>query len=240
MTLVVEALNRIARHCSVPVPSGWASATRLEHQEIRDDFLLEAIENIQDRVDLPAPIGKQTTITGTGAESYSLPEDFKRMARDALGAYEVTTLRRAGTPVSTDGLWTHINTIGSAGTFRYFAVEGYPGAHTIKFELDLSTGNTVTVSYVSDRWCLNGTTEKNAFTDDGDVLLLPRRVVETGTIWRWRKRKGMEYQAELSLYEVELSRLQSDSRNIRTIKTGRGIDEYAPMRVPVPDYIPQT
>lgn len=241
MTTVVEALNRAARECSISVPTTWAGATRLEHVEIRDDFLQQTIDDILDRVDLPSPIGKQTSITGTGAESYSLPSDFRRLARDPLAVYESTTLRRAGTPVTSDGVWTHINTIGSAGTYRYYALEGYPGAYTIKFEQDLGTAQSVTVSYVSNVWTRTaGGVEQTSFVTDTDVLLIPRRVVELGIVCRFRERKGFDFQNKLREYEFYLSRCANDSRPTREVTFGRQNSEYLPMRVPVPDYIPNS
>ena len=50
MTTVVEALNRIARQCSIKAPSSWVSATRDDHVSLRDDFLNETVEDILERV----------------------------------------------------------------------------------------------------------------------------------------------------------------------------------------------
>ncbi|MEM7318834.1 MAG: hypothetical protein AAF408_07405 [Pseudomonadota bacterium] len=239
MTTVKKALDRIARQCSIDAPTSWAGATRDEHIELRDDHLVETIAEIRDRIDLPAPIGKQTTITGTGAESYSLPSNYVRLQRDPLAVYETTTLRRGAIPVPSDGAWTHVNTSGSAGTNRYFKIEGYPGAYTIKFEIDLATGNSVTVSYISDVWVADsGGTESADFDSDNDVLLLPRRVVEMGAVWRYRQRKGFDFAVQHGQYEAFLSRLGTDSKPIRSINMAPGTTETLPMRVPVPDYIP--
>lgn len=238
MATVADALSRAARQCSITPPSSWVSATATEHVEIRDDFFLETIDNIRDRVDLPSPIGKQTTISGDGSESYSLPSNFVRLQRDNLAVYETTTLRRAGTPISSDGVWTHVNQIGGAGSFRYYKIEGYPGVYTIKFENDLATGDSVTVSYISDVFVYGGGAESNAFDDDADVLLLPRRVVETGIVYKFRKRRGLDFTTALAEYEIELARLAQDTANHRTITFGPGGDDFRVMRVPVPDYIP--
>lgn len=241
MTLVADVLTYAARKASVTVPSGWATATKLDAVEIRDDHLPDTVTEILDRVDCPAPIGKQVVLTGTGSESLSLPSDFHRLARDPLAVYETTTLRRAGTSVSTDGLWTHINTIGSAGTYRYFAVEGYEGNYTIKFERDLPATHSVTVSYVSDVWCKSaGGTEQSEFLAETDVIMLPRKLLQFGIVWKIRERKGFDYQVPLAQFETHLSRYMTDGRTIRTISMGDSGRDYMPMRVPVPDYIPST
>lgn len=241
MTLVTTVLDRAARRCSVTPPGSWSSATNTEHVEIRDDFFLETIDNVRDRLDLPSPIGKQTTITGDGSESYALPANFLRLARDPLGVYETTTLRRAGTPVATDGLWTHLNQIGGAGAFRYYRIEGFPGEYTIKFENDLATGDSVTVSYVSDVIVEDsGGTESNAFDADTDKLLFPRRLIETGIVARFRERRGLDYVTAQMQFEAEMSRIAIDAVNLRTIAFGPPPDDFKPMRVPVPDYIPSS
>ena len=240
MATVADTLDRAARKCSISSPGSWANATATEYVEIRDDFFVETMSNIRDRVDLPSPIGKQTTITGDGSESYSLPSDFSRLKRDPLAVYESTTLRRAGTPIASDGVWYHVNQVGGAGSYRYYRLEGYPGAYTIKFENDLTTGREVIVSYMSDLIVYDGSAYSSTFDADTDVLLLPPRLVEAGIVTRFRARRGMDPAPYSSIFEAELSRLTMDSGNIRTINFAGGSDEYKPMRVPVPDYIPQS
>ena len=41
MGLIVDTLDRIARHCSIQKPSSWITAQADEYLEIRDDFLRE-------------------------------------------------------------------------------------------------------------------------------------------------------------------------------------------------------
>ena len=218
MTLVTEALGRIARQCGVQPPSSWVTATRTDHVEIRDDFLSETIEDIQDRVDLPAPIGKQVEITGTGVESYTLPTDFRRLARDPFAVYD-NALDRPCVPVQTDGEWTHIKDIGTAGVIKYYRVRGYDGNWTIDFYAEPTT--TITVSYVSNAWMADsGGTIGNTLTAETDVLILPRKVVEAGTVWRFRERRGLPYLDKYNEYEALIARLSNDGRGRRTIDMG--------------------
>ena len=239
MTLIVDALNRAGRECSVTQPDSWITATSLAHTELRDDFLMETVDEIADRVDLPSPIGKQQVITGDGSEDYALASDFKRLTRDPMSVYETTTTRRAGVPVLTDGAWTHLENIGSAGAYRYYRLQGYDGNFTIGFFANPSTSVSITVSYVSNLWMATAAgTAGVAFTDATDVLLMPRRVVELGIVWRFRKRKGLQYGDVLAEYESHLERLTTDARAVKVIGFGESGQDYKPMRVPVPDYIP--
>lgn len=238
MTLVTEALDRIARQCSVKGPTSWLSATRADHVELRDDFLVETVEDILDRVDLGEPIVKTSTITGTGAENYALPSDFRRLTRDPLAIYD-DQQDRAGVPVTNSGEWTYIKDLGTAGITRFFRVKGYEGNYTIDIYREPDTGETISVHYVGDAWITNGGTEKREFTDPEDTLLLPRRLVEAGTVWRFRERRGLPYQDKFNEYEALLQRAHIDSRNLRRISFGEP-DRTIKWQDLVPAFIPDS
>lgn len=242
MTLIIDALARVQRACRFTAPASWVTATEDDPVQVRDDFLPATVDDILARVDLPSPIGKQTVITGDDSENYSLPSDFLRLTRDPLAVYETTTSRRAGFPVNSDGAWTHLKEIGTAGTYRYYRVKGYDGNFTIDFFQNPTSSVSITVSYVSKNWmATSGGTAGSDFTDETDVLLMPRRAVELGTIWRYRRDKGLPYEDVMNEYEAYLARLANDSRKRQVINFGAGNPEYArPWDIPVPDYIPST
>lgn len=237
-TKVTEILDRAARQCSVTPPSLWTSATTLTAKELRDDFMLETVDDIQRRLDWPAPIAKQTAIAGDGSAEYDLPTNFVRLAGD-FGAYETTTIRRWGVPVKSDGEWTHIQTLGTAGGARFYRVKGYDGDFSIEFYPALETGDSVTISYTSTVWAINGSTEKSVFSDEDDYCLFPRRLIEAGIVYRFRERKGVESQTAQANYEKTLASYASKNWGRGNITYGSR--EYtAPMRYPVPDYIPSS
>ncbi len=222
MTLIVDVLNRIARHCSISSPSSWITATADEYVEIRDDFLRETVNDLLDRVDWPQPIGGQETITGTGVASYALPAAFRRLQRNRFSVYD-DNLDAPCIPVATDGDWVELLDSGIAGADRFYRLTGYDGAWEIEFEAALDTGNTVVLSYVSNNWkATAGGTAGSMFTAADDVLLLPDRLVETGTIWRWRERRGLPFQDKYSEFNVLLSRYFNDVRGRRSTSFKRG------------------
>jgi hypothetical protein len=238
MVKVTDVLDRIAREVSIEPPDGWISATETEYVEIRDDFFAETISDILDRVDLPSPIGAQYTLPTDDSESYDLPADFLRLARDPLAVYETTTQRRPLTPVSSDGMWSHIKEIGSTGAYRYYQIGGYPGASTISIFGAPSSGIEIIISYVSANWCKNANTDlASILTDAEATLLIPRRVVEAGTVMRWRERKGLQYERKAAEYEVLIARLSNDTRVRREILFS-DCPVRNPWDIPVPDYIP--
>lgn len=238
MATVAEVMDDVAEECSVSAPNAWVSSSTASISELKR-FLRQTADELLDRVDWPDPITADTVITGTGAETYDLPGSFKRLTRDPLTVYELTTTRRAGVPVNSNGAWTHLKQIGSAGGDRYYRLSGDEAAgFKISFYRNPGASESITVSYVSKNWMRNGSTLVADWTDEAAVLLLPRKVVEMGVIWRWRRRKGLPFTDRLAEYEINVERLANDYRGIRTINFGGRPAMKSPFDIPVPDIIP--
>jgi hypothetical protein len=233
MTLIVDILARAARQCSVVPPSSWLTATDQTALEILD-FMDETRADIMGRVDVVGPMSVTTTVAGNGGESYALPADFMRLHRGDFAVYERFRTRRACVPVSSDGEWEYLKELGSGGAYRFYRLRGYEGNWEIDFQLPLETGITVVVGYVSRNWIAGG---KPTFTDATDVSLLPRRLVEQGIVWRFRRRKALEYADAMAEYEMLMSRYSNDSRTRRSINFGSPVSR-GPFDIPVPDVIP--
>lgn len=217
MTTITEVLKRVARQVSVSQPSSWVTTTDARHVEIRDDFLIETVEDILDRIDLPSPIGAVATITGTGAATYALPADFLRLQRGKLAVYD-PGLDRACLAVTDDGEWTAL-TDSASGAERYFRLTGYRGNHEIEFYAPPSAD--INVHYVTTNWMVSsGGTAGSALMAEDDIILLPNRLVETGIVWRWRERKGLPYQDKFSEHEILMTRHSNDIRGRRQISFG--------------------
>lgn len=217
MTLITEALDRIARQCSVKSPSSWVSATRDDHVSLRDDFMQETIDDVLERVDLPTPFGAQVTIATDGSETYTLPVAFKRLHRTGLAVYD-QSLDRACVPITSDGEWTAIKDLGTAGTVRYYRLSGYEGNWSISFYDAPATNTILVVSYNTVNWMANASgTQGSAFTSADDVLMFPRRLIEAGTVFRFRERRGLPYTDKFNEYEMLLARFSNDIRGRRII-----------------------
>lgn len=234
---ISDVLNRIARQCSVTPPSSWLTATRTDHVELRGDFLPETVDDIVERVDLPQPIAGFTQIAGDGSETYSLPADFKRMQRDDLAVYD-RQLDRMVQPITNDGNWTHLKDIGTAGIIHYYRLRGYEGNWEIDLYDEPAAPRVIDVHYITTNWMATaGGTAGNTFTAEDDVLLLPRRVVEAGTVWRYRERRGLPYQDKYNEYEMLLARLSNDTRSRRKISFGEPVRDVR-WQDQVPAFIP--
>lgn len=240
MTTVVTALDRVAREVSLNTPTNWITASEDGYKEIRDDFLLECVDDLLRRVDWADPISKLTTISGDGSEDYDLPTDFKRLQKDRPAVYETANVRRTGTPVTSEGQWTHIKELGTGAGHRYYRLRGYDENFQISFYPNPATGESVKVHYVSDLWmATSGGTVGSEFTDLGDVLLFPRTLIETGIVYRWRRRKGLEYMDVMREHEIMLAE-QANRTNVRRKVSFGPTQPVSPWQIPVPDYIPSS
>ena len=235
MTEIVDVLSRVARQVSISPPSSWVNASADEYAEIRDDFLMETIDDLQERIDWPSPIAATVTIAGTGAEIYALPADFKRLQRGRGAVFDVA-LNRDAIPVSSDADWREIKDDG-AGADRFFRLSGYDGAFSISLYAPPTTA--VVVHYVSKKWMASAAgTIGSEFTADGDVILFPRRLVEAGIVWRWRERKGLPFQDKHSEYEALIARAAGDARGSRPIEFGQRTEARWQDRIPA--FIPSS
>lgn len=238
MTLITDALDRAARQCSVVPPSSWASATDQTAMEIKD-FLDDTANDILDRVDLSSPIGASTTLSTDGSENYSLPSNFRRLQRNDYAVFETTTQRRPLIPVTTDGHWQYVKEVGTSGANRYYRIKGFAGNWTIDIYENPSASISIKVNYITNNWMEDsGGTDGSTFSANDDVLLLPRRIVEAGIVWRWRERKGLPYIDKYNDYEAQLARLSNDRRSRQTIDFTGGGGTRSALDVPVPDFIP--
>jgi hypothetical protein len=239
MATVADIVDQAARRCSVTPPSSWVSSTTATGLEFKD-IIQEVKDEILERLDLPSPITTDTTITGTGVASYSLPSDFLRLTRDQLSVYETSSTRRSCIPVSTNGAWTHLQEIGSSGGERYYRLAGDEAAgFTIEFYDALETGSTVKVSYVTRNWLRTSGTASDTWTATEDYLLLPPLLFRLGIVWRFKSRKGLPYADIMAEYETKLSRAINDRRQIKSINMG-GSEPRMPWDIPVPDFIPSS
>lgn len=243
MATIKEVMDEAARECSITPPSDWVGSTEPRYVELRG-FLNRTARELLERVDWPSPIGATASISGPGTEisnysQHDLPSGFGRLMRDDFAVYETTTTRRRCVPVSSDGQWTHLDQVGSAGAYRYYRTAGdEQDGFTIDFFRALTASQTVKVQYVSKYWLKSDGTETDTWTTNDDTLLLPRELIDLGVIWRFRRRTGLAYQDVYGEYEQRLSRIVNDARNRRGIPFGGDTEPVHPMRVPVPDFIP--
>ena len=163
------------------------------------------------------------------------------MQRYNHAVLETTNQRRALTPVTNDGEFTHIKLVGSAGAERFFIQTGYEGNWSISIFEAPSSAIAIVVSYITENWMKSAAgVAGSEFTANDDVLMLPRKLIESGIIWRFRERKGLPHYDKYNEYETLMARLSNDRRTRRTINVGGSSTHRRPWDVPTPDQIPSS
>jgi len=188
----------------VAVATDATDRTMLEMKQIID----LTGEEIARRVDWAA-LRATTSIVGTGAASaFALPAAYSRMTQGNAVTLAGATIRGG---LSAEEF---LALTATAGTPRYYLVAGPPDAKTIQFWPTLANGATVTVVYQSRYW--NSVGPAATFTSDTDMAYFPDAVLIKGSIARWRRQKGMDYQDYMGEYENVLKTYAMFDDNART------------------------
>jgi hypothetical protein len=171
---------------------------------------------------LATPSGQPARITGDGTTTiFPLPSDWARFApSDTLTSSLYPTLTLSG-PVNEEdllrfkqlpftplpSLW-HL--IGDAGSTQIY-IEFYPAP---------ASGEIISFVYgAGGLWILSGGTNVGAWLTDSDIMLIPERLVRLGTIWRWKRAKGLSYAEEFAMTERSFDRVAGQQSQGRTIRT---------------------
>ena len=124
-----------------------------------------------------------------------LPTDFARLTGTVLTGGEYIRV------VQDPAVWAMLEEAESEQAYCF--LEG----GQIKF-LPALTG-VASVQYVTRHWVSGGAA---SVTDNSDETLFPERLLISGTVYRWRRQKGLEYSDVLAEFEDELSSALQDDR----------------------------
>ena len=99
--------------------------------------------------------------------------------------------------------WQLLKASSVTGPFQQYRIRG----DTLRFIPTPPADQTCAFEYVSKNWCAtaDGVTEKSAFTLDTDVALLDERLLVLSLVWRFKQAKGLDFTAELQMYESRLN-----------------------------------
>lgn len=191
-------LNSVLLEIGLDYTNPQLSSSDFTLRQIRQ-FMNAAGKDIAGRAEW-SRLYKSETVPG-GVDSHPLPSDFKEMAE--AGAVR---LNKAGfspvLPVAAPEMWVLLKQRPSSQPY-YHLTDG-----TVAFSPVLDADGAV-FRYVSRNW-VEGKAE---IAQNGDNLLIPERLVEKGTIWRWRRQKGLPFDDLLAEFEADL---------IAEIKADRG------------------
>lgn len=161
-------------------------------------------------------------ITGDGNSTlFNLPSDWMRLCpsdKSPMGA--LISLARPTIPL--------IGPVNDEWLNQMKALPAYPAYpvwRIVNGELEiwpaLASGEVVQFWYFSKAW-INGYTTGTAqqyWSNDNDTSILDEDIIMKGTIWRWKRAKGLDYAEEFREYQLSLERNAGQQDNERIVST---------------------
>ena len=129
--------------------------------------------------------------------------------------------------------WQGLNATGITGPYGEFRVR-----QKKLYILPAPTaGQTVAGEYASRYWCASsGGTDQERWADDDDVGLIPEDLLTLDLIWRFLKKKGLDYAEEKLEAEMQInnSMARNGSNRVLNLAGGRLLEEQCPTGLLVP------
>lgn len=193
-------LPSILTECGIDVVSPQINASDYQMRQILE-VMNAAGRDIASRTEW-AKMSKTLTVAASVSE-VAVPADFQEMAEGGAvvtGGSTFSPIR----PVISPSMWQMLSK--TASSQPYYHLDG----GNIKFSPATPTDGA-SVRYVSKNW-LSG--DKSAVTANTDVTLFPENLLARGTIYRWKRQKGLPFDDLMAEFEADLE---------TAIKADRGV-----------------
>jgi hypothetical protein len=224
---VLTALQRASTAIGLAVPAAVFSSTEREHVELQDvaNTVARDIADFYDWQVLKAI----ATITGDGTTTaWSLPSDYGRQLKKA----HLWASTFPGAPlehITDTDRWLGIVVSGFTGTTGQWTIYG-DQLHILP-----ALANLATAKYFYQKNAIvdpASGVNKARFTIDTDVFLLDEDSLELGTIYKWKRNKGLPYAEEMQDYNDRLSVRVGNDKGSKILVVGQqrytsGATEYA-------------
>jgi hypothetical protein len=218
MDLIKDSMDDVARECGVAVPSLWAANTDDTYQSLKM-YMYQTARELLQRVDWQL-CNLNQVITGTGVDTYALNSDFKRPTRGTNTVYGNSPQRWAFAPITSNGDWTKLQSWGALSTYFY----QFTGTD-LQFSQVINSPDEITLSYITKNWISSGGSRTDAWTTDLDLSYLPVELLYLGTVWRWKRKQGLDYASIMGEFETELTRYSNDDRNQQKISFNKTLPD---------------
>ena len=151
----------------------------------------------------------------TSDQDYALPTDFRYIRPDTQ--WNRNDQRQLIWITSEEWQffkgWTTVNGLNLRARLRN---------NTVEFEQTITAGDngkTIAYEYVSKYWTQSSSSvAQQKFAADTDTSLLDEELLTLGLIWRFRKAKGLDFQADLAEYMSEVKKAKMHDGNSRKLR----------------------
>lgn len=165
---------------------GQELAARFDWQELTHEVTFPA-----------SGIQTQGSISELIADNYNGSVAFRKILNDTI--WNITKRVRICGPMSAADHSLATAAATAVGPWSDYRIRGgalllYPPATAL---------DSLRFEFAADSWAMNaaGDTYKSAFSADDDTSILDSRLIELGTIWRWKAAKGLDYAQNYQNYE---------------------------------------
>lgn len=186
---VETVLQNVLVEIGLDIPSAQISSSDFQIRQIKA-FMNAAGKDIARRVEW-AELYEDYGIGG-GTNAAPLPPDFYQMAETGavtLSDATKTPIRNCTSPEQ----WSFLESRPSAQPYYHLA-QGQ-----IRFSPAIPPMGA-TMRYVSRNWVVGDV----VVNQNSDVLRIPESLVEKGTVWRWKRQKGLPYDDLLAEFEADI------------------------------------
>lgn len=152
-------------------------------------------------------IQEETITTVADQANYDMPSGFRYLIDETLwDRTNFWELRGPMTPQQWQVFKSGLLASGAASRRRVRVKVGSDFGKELHIDpVPSSSGDTLVYEYVSDLWCQSsGGTGQSAWADDTDTGILDEDLMQLGLIWRFLKKKGLDYSEEFNEYEIEV------------------------------------
>lgn len=160
----------------------------------------------------------------TADQDYALPTDFKYIIPSS--AWNRDNQRSLIEPLTSEEWqffkgWSTVNGLNQRARIRNDLFE---------FEQTITSGEngqTIAYEYISKNWCeSSGGTGQTKFLADSDVAILDEELITLGLIWRFKKAKGLSFEADFFEYDRLVKEAKSRDGGARRVNLDRNIKHH--------------
>lgn len=127
--------------------------------------------------------------------------------------------------------WTTVNGLNLRARIRN---------NELEFEQTIASGDngkTIAYEYVSKYWTEDsGSTAQQKFAADTDTSVLDEEILTLGLIWRFRKSKGLNFEADLIEYNRQVELAKAHDGAARMLRLGRAVRQHLGVNIPEGNY----
>lgn len=168
-------------------------------------------------------VSAPATIVGDGVTTlFPMPADWGRLSpSDTLTSSVYPTLTLRG-PMNDEDLlrMKALPFVPLPSVWRM--ISDPAGAPQIEFFPAPALNEVISYIYGSMTWILDADQNlQPVWTGDDNTTLIAERLIRLGTIWRWKKSKGLDYGEEFRMSEMSFDRRAGQESTLREIRMSR-------------------